>query len=155
MAKSDIKRHLHTDALSFLFQIQSLEASLSTIPPFLQPCLRHSYIPMRGGLALRHGRVIAGGRRRGCAFGHLTQEEKLPPQGNIRNRPATPTSSQNDDASDYPSSEDDWLQRHRVERLHSREPGDPNCRRPTFSLVKTTHPLIPCPPRPKCMSCAR
>src|SRR5436305_1763190 len=48
---------------------------------FIQPYLRHSCIPTRGELALRHGRVIAGGRGRGCASGRVIQEEKLAPQG--------------------------------------------------------------------------
>lgn len=53
---------------------------------FLQPYLRHPYIPTRGELALRHGRVIAGGRGRGWAFGYVIQEEKLAPRGEHQER---------------------------------------------------------------------
>jgi RING finger protein 113A len=48
----------------------------------------------------------------------LFKKRNSRPKGNIRKRLATPISSQTDDTSDYPSSEDDWLQRHRVKRRH-------------------------------------
>ncbi len=76
---------------------------------------------MRAELALRHGTFIAGGRGRGSAFGRAIQEEKLAPQRGHQERLAkstTPIPSQNDNTSDYPSLQDDWLQRHRVKRRH-------------------------------------
>ena len=48
----------------------------------------------------------------------LFKKRSSRPKGNIKKRLATPISSQTDDTSDYPSSEDDWLQRHRVKRRH-------------------------------------
>lgn len=60
---------------------ESLEAGLSTIPPFfnhIYPIL--TYLRRENSLS-KHGKVIAGGRGRGCAFGRVIQEEKLAPQG--------------------------------------------------------------------------
>lgn len=46
----------------------------------------------------------------------LFKKRSSRPKGNIRKRPATPISSQSDDNSDLPSSEDDRPQRHGVKR---------------------------------------
>jgi hypothetical protein len=46
----------------------------------------------------------------------LFKKRSSRPKGNVGKRLATPVSSQTDDTPDYPSSEDDWLQRHRVKR---------------------------------------
>jgi RING finger protein 113A len=61
------------------------------------------------------------------------------PNRNIRKRPATPISSQIDDTSDYHSSEDDSLQRHRVKRRHQNNivVTAPSTNNPTTELFPT------------------
>ena len=48
----------------------------------------------------------------------LFKKRSSRPEKNIRGRLTTPISSQDDNTSDYTSSEDNWLQRHRVKRRH-------------------------------------
>jgi RING finger protein 113A len=106
------------DALSFLFQSQSLEASLSIIPPFFNHIYAILTYP-RGENSLSDMAELSL-EAEGVAAPSvvLFKKRSSRPKGNIRKRLATPISSQTDDTSDYPSSEDDWLQRHRVKRRH-------------------------------------
>ena len=106
------------DARSFLLQIQSLKASLSTLPPLfnhIHAILTH---PQGKNLPSDMAEVSLEPEGVPTPSAVLFKKRSSRPKGNVRKRPATPVSSQSDDTSDGPSSESDQLQRHKAKRRH-------------------------------------
>jgi RING finger protein 113A len=97
---------------------QSLDTSLPTIPPFFNHIYAILAYPRGENSLLDMGELSLEAEGVAALPVVLFQKKSSRPKGSLRKRSATPISSQTDDAFNYPSSEDDWLRRHRVKHGH-------------------------------------